>query len=109
MSTSFGISIPRVNPYTGQTETCYAYAADIHFVPADNAGRVVLHVHSTKTAADAGCQPIDSLVIDLPASRTDGGPTFPAQVSAHPEIYGGLAAAVQALALSVFPTASAYA
>lgn len=105
--TSFGIQIPKVNPYTGQTETCYAYAADIHFVPAESTGRIVFHVHPTKADADANRQPIDRLIVTLQAT-SDGGPTYPDQVNAHPTIYGALAQAIQQLALQVYPDATAY-
>ena len=66
-----------------------------------------LAANPTKADADANRQPIDRLIVTLQAT-SDGGPTYPDQVNAHPTIYGALAQAIQQLALQVYPDATAY-
>ena len=45
MSTSYGLSLPYVNPFTLASQTCYAYAAQINLCPAGQTGQITFLIY----------------------------------------------------------------
>lgn len=109
MSTSYGLSLPYVNPYTLASQTCYAYAAQINLCPAGQTGQITFLIFPTKAAADAGAQPIGTEIIDI--IRDDDGsgrPVYSDLVATYQTLFGSLAAACQTVGLAHVPNSSAY-